>query len=157
MPYFLKWVGVGITALSFFSKKIILGIPVTYYLHHPVERAQFGANAFIIGLFLIAFSKEKEECDTMNQMRLKAMAQAIVIDIFLYFILFSNGEFGKDITRQAFLAVFIILFLIMYIPLFLIKKFKNTRNEKLDKRREGEEKDDPGSISESIESVETLD
>ena len=156
-PRFFKWIGMGFIGLSFFTKLIILSMHIPYFSTHPDDRVQLGSKLFILGLFFIAFSKDKREDDIVNRIRLKAMAQSLVSVIFYYLICFTPEGLGVGGNLQA-VGGFIVMFLLTYITAFHIKKYKNNkRDEKLDKRRKSEAEDDARRISESTEGLEALD
>lgn len=74
-------IGMGVTASSDVPLSIILNrfIPLI---------GTFGVCGFTLAIFLIAFSKEKEEDEMISDMRIKSIGIAAIIALFIY--LFGN-------------------------------------------------------------------
>jgi len=142
-PYKYKWIGAALIFLGLIGLVIFnladfqINLPVfavfssffvtkicTVFRTNVAD--EFIILSLLIGFFLLIFSKEKIENDTVKQIRLKAFGRAMVANMAL--LIFST----LFIYGNAYMIVLLInlfSFSIFYLIFFNILKWKNLDNE----------------------------
>lgn len=91
-----------------------------FWMHSNISEELF-AFSLIIGMTLIALSKEKQESDEINNLRLKAFSFALIING--AFLLFGLAFF-YGISALYILTINLFSFLFLYILIFKILFYK---------------------------------
>jgi len=143
LPYKYKWIGTALTIFGLIGLVIFnlfdfqINLPVfavcssffvtkicTVFRTNVAD--EFIILSLLIGLFLLIFSKEKIENDTIKQLRLKAFGRATIANMAL--LIFST----LFIYGNAYIAVLLInlfSFSIFYLIFFSILKRKSLDRE----------------------------
>lgn len=120
LPNYFKKIGIGILILFFVPSLIIKLLDVSLFTQNRVFFRELTTSVFILGLFFIAWSKEKIENNEIELLRYKAFALAFFIAVLsvlfapLTDLLFGGSEGGSKST-SVILQMLMIYLLIFYI------------------------------------------
>ncbi|WP_405377590.1 hypothetical protein [Nonlabens sp. Asnod3-A02] len=124
LPTSFKWIGVGI------SISAIIGMLIVYYQGDELRLfyKDLCMHLVLIGLFILALSRDKHEDERTNQLRYRAFAFAFVLGtgmlLILPFINIILNSFYKDILEWEYQSFFFIMssYLFYYLMYFNIFK-----------------------------------
>jgi hypothetical protein len=142
LPRKFKWFGIIILIPS-----LVLSVLIVYYdfsfsflnLSQPSPKTnnfdmgdynltnELALTGLIIGLMMIAFSKEKQEDEFINKLRLESLQWAVIINYILLLIAtwFINGTSFLQVMMYNMLTVLVIFIIRFHLMLIRIKRNKS--------------------------------
>ena len=115
LPYFVKYIGLVFVIMGILFYSLANG-------EQPVITEPIRLLVVIVGLILIAISKEKNELRLYNHIRLLTFFSSSIILIFIYSIyitIFSDGMNAVSVPQ------FLIAMLMLHIATFYVSKWLN--------------------------------
>ena len=123
-PNYFKKIGIGILIVSFFISIILkktglipIDLDLALLIHH---------EGLIIGLLIIAFSKDKLEDELTTQIRIHSLVRAFLF-VTVYFLVSPIVHFFTKSKTQVFNDSSFILVMILVFYLFMFYRMKKLR------------------------------
>lgn len=122
LPNYFKKIGIGILVLFFIPSLIIKLLDVSFYTENWIFFRELTTSVFIIGLFFIAWSKEKNENNDIQLLRYKALAVSFFFAVFRVLLTpLIDFIFGESVGDTKPTDI-ILNMLMIYLFLFYITK-----------------------------------
>jgi hypothetical protein len=121
-PNYFKRIGIGILILFFIPALIFKLLDVSFYTQNKILYRELATCVLIMGLFFIAWSKEKSENNHIHLLRYKALAIAFFFAVFIGLLTpLTDLLFGKSVEDAKPTNV-ILNMLMIYLVFFYLSK-----------------------------------
>jgi hypothetical protein len=122
LPNYFKKIGIGMLILFFIPALIIKLLDVSFYTQNRIFFREISTSVFILGLFFIAWSKEKNENNEIQLLRYKAFAVSFFFAVFRVLLTpLTDLLFGESVGDTKPTDV-ILNMLFIYLFIFYITK-----------------------------------
>ena len=122
LPNYFKKIGIGLLVLFFIPALIFKLADISYYTENRIFFRELTTSVFILGLFFIAWAKEKNENNEIQLLRYKAFAVSFFFAVFRVLLTpFIDFLFGESVGDTKPTDV-ILNMLMIYLFIFYITK-----------------------------------
>ena len=131
LPQYFKMIGLGLMILAFVPAAIILLNHIQLQANEKEYLKSFTKGFFILGLLLIALSKDKNEDKSLMAIRVRQVITAVLSSVFYVIVdpFFSLLLFGSEDHISGVQVIFIML--TVYLMGYHFEKYNKSRKNKI--------------------------
>lgn len=127
LPNYFKKIGIGILILFFIPALILKFLNVSFFIENRLLFRELTTSIFILGLFFIAWSKEKIENNDIQLLRYKAFAVSFFFAVFRVLLTpLTDFLFGESVGDTKPTDVILNMLMIYLFVFYLTKKARPT-------------------------------